>query len=171
MLSEHDKLIIIIILRNRPPLEPNCNILAALLRSRPHGEVIPHLSGRSGGDRGGGAQNAAVLHFASRILHRCRVQPDCSGAQCEPKILHWFPLKYCRGALLHFCTFALVRCAVVPVPHLCSLQCRLCTQILHSLQHDRRNTTPYVESETSRASLKYKVIPPGTNCEELGFLL
>ena len=143
MLSEHEKFIIIIILRNRPPLEPNCNILAALLRSRPHGEVIPHLSGRSGGNRGGAAQNTAVLHFASRILHRCRVQTDCSGAQCEPKILHWFPYE-----ILQRCTFTLVRCAVVPVPHLCSLQCRLCTQILHSLQHDRR-----------------------TNCEELGFLL
>ena len=115
MISEHDKFIIIIILRNRPPLEPNCNILAALLRSRPHGEVIPHLSGRSGGNRGGAAQNTAVLHFASRILHRCRVQPDCSGAQCEPKILHWFPLKYCRGALLHWCAVQLYLCRTCAV--------------------------------------------------------
>ena len=118
-------MIIIIILRNPPPLEPNCNILAALLRSRPHGEVIPHLSGRSGGNRGGAAQNTAVLHFASRILHRCRVQPECSGAQCEPKILHWFPLKYCRGALLHFCTGALCSCT-------CAAPVQSAVQTLHS---------------------------------------
>ena len=88
MISEHDKLIIIIILRNRPPLEPNCNILAALLRSRPHGEVIPHLSGRSGGNRGGAAQNTAVLHFASRILHRFN----------QIAVVHSVNPKYCIGS-------------------------------------------------------------------------
>ena len=159
-------MIIIIILRNRPPLEPNCNILAALLRSRPHGEVIPHLSGRSGGNRGGAAQNTAVLHFASRILHRCRVQPECSGAQCEPKILHWFPLKYCRGALLHWCAVQLYLCRTCAV---CSADSAL-KYCIHC------NTTAAILPRMLNLKLhkrffKYKVIPPGTNCEELGFLL